>query len=117
MDSKIRLRELPVCPPDRSKHLNPGRFTVELSAEAERFVNFNILPQSAQFATTRWTNFFFDNDPIGGALGQIFGDGVDDQKLAGPPMRPLTAHTGYWAKEVAGSQPCIEQLTRILKNM
>ena len=31
---KQELRELPTCPPDRSRNLNPGRFTVALSAEA-----------------------------------------------------------------------------------
>ena len=79
--SKIALRELPTCPPDRSKNLNPGRYTVLLSAELERIKDFHILPQSAQFATVRWTNFYFHNDPIGGPLGAIFGKGIDDQRL------------------------------------
>ena len=117
LTSIIALRELPTCPPDRSKHLNPGRFTVRLSAELERIVDFDILPQSAQFATVRWTNFYFHNDPIGGPLRPVFGDGVDDQELRGPTLRPITAHIGYWNKYKLKDAPrCVAHLEKILKN-
>jgi hypothetical protein len=117
LTSMIALRELPVCPPDRSKHLNPGRFTVRLSAEIERIVDFDVLPQSAQFATVRWTNFFFHNDPIGGPLACIFGKGVDDHELRGPTLRPITAHIGYWNKYKLEDAPrCVAHLEKILKN-
>ena len=117
LTSMIALRELPTCPPDRSKHLNPGRFTVRLSAEIERIEDFDVLPQSAQFATVRWTNFYFDNDPIGGPLAEIFGKGVDDHALKGPALRPITAHIGYWNKLKLKDAPrCVEHLEKILKN-
>ena len=116
--NKINLRELPTCPPDRSKHLNPGRFTVKLSAELERIHdNMDILPQSAQFATVRWTNFYFHNDPIGGPLANNFGNGVHDFPLDGPALRPITAHIGYWNKYKLKDAPrCVAHLEKILKN-
>lgn len=117
LDAKIKLRELPSCPPDRSHHLNPGHFTVKLSAELERLADYDILPQSAQFATVRWTNFFFKNDPIGGPLGSIFGPGIDDRPLDGPPLRPITAHIGYWNKTLSGGGECVGRLESILKNV
>jgi hypothetical protein len=118
LESKINLRELPICPPDRSRHLNRGRFTVKLSAEADKFRDYDILPQTAQFAVTRWTNFFFDNDPIGGRLGRIFGPGVEDHELKGPPLRPLTAHTGYWEyRKLEGAMPCVDYLKKLFQNV
>jgi hypothetical protein len=80
-------------------------------------VDFDILPQSAQFATVRWTNFFFHNDPIGGPLASIFGKGVDDHELHGPTLRPITAHIGYWNKYKLKDAPlCVAHLEKILKN-
>ena len=117
LDAKIRLRELPTCPPDRSHHLNPGHFTVKLSDEIERIKDYDILPQSAQFATIRWTNFFFTNDPIGGPLGKVFGLGVDDRPLDGPSLLPVTAHVGYWNGKLSGAHACVDRLTLILKNL
>src|SRR5205085_10299053 len=72
LEDKKSLRELLTCPPDRSKHLNKARFSVQLDAEAKRIVDFPILPQGAMFACTRWTNFFFLNDPVGGPLASVF---------------------------------------------
>ena len=66
-----------------------------------------ILHHAAPFAATRWTNFFFADDPIGGPLANVFGYGVKDfevvpSKLCVEPARwydPLAGirlHTSYW---------------------
>ena len=74
------LRELPLCPPNRSVRDRPNGFAVHLRFEAA--VNDNdptlILHHAAPFAATRWTNFFFRDDPIGGPLANVFGYGVKD---------------------------------------
>lgn len=112
---KKSLRELLTCPPDRSKHLNKGRFSVQLKAEANRIVSFPILPQGAMFATTRWTNFFFENDPVGGSLAPVFLNGIEDVGLNPKEFRwrPISAHINYWTK-TAAAEPCVAHLRGIL---
>ena len=94
LEQKIKLRELPTCPPDRSRHLNPGSFVVGLAAEAERLDQYDILHHGACFAVTRWTNFWYPNDPVGGPLQPPFGCGIDDVRL--PNASPLMSHLKYW---------------------
>ena len=116
LDHKKQLRELLTCPPDRSRHLSKGHFTVKLSAEADRFLDFSILPQGAMFAITRWTNFFYTNDPVGGPLGHLFLRGIDDQPLKPIGLRsPLRAHISYWDKTRTAAAPCIATLRDILQ--
>ena len=101
---------------DRSRHLSKGHFTVKLSAEADRFLDFSILPQGAMFAITRWTNFFYTNDPVGGPLGHLFLRGIDDQPLKPIGLRsPLRAHISYWDKSRTAAAPCIATLRDILQ--
>ncbi|MGH8595360.1 MAG: hypothetical protein ACREXT_01730, partial [Gammaproteobacteria bacterium] len=114
LNEKIRLRELPTCPPDRSHNLNQGRFTVMLSAEADRIVDYSILQHHAYFALTRWTNFYFHNDPVGGPLSAIFGNGIKDVHLKGPAYRPLAAHVSYWKRACKGGGRCLARVRKIL---
>jgi hypothetical protein len=94
---KIELRELPTCPPDRSRTLNPGRFVVPLEAEAHMIHGKrDILHHAACFAITRWTNIWFRTDLIGGPLVEPFGKGIDDCELTPSPWFFVTAHTSYW---------------------
>jgi pimeloyl-ACP methyl ester carboxylesterase len=122
-NERARLRELPLCPPDRSVHDNPGEFAVHLRYEAvvAEYDRRMILHHAAPFAATRWTNFYFRDDPIGGPLANVFGDGVKDIKLRPEDLglgasrwyRPFSGfklHTRYWPK----SHP-IPELCSILK--
>jgi pimeloyl-ACP methyl ester carboxylesterase len=107
-NERARLRELPLCPPNRSLRDRPGGFAVHLLYETA--VNDNdqrlILHHAAPFAATRWTNFFFRDDPIGGPLANVFGYGVKDipvdpasLHLATPWYRLFSGfhlHTKYW---------------------
>jgi pimeloyl-ACP methyl ester carboxylesterase len=114
---KKQLRELPICPPDRSRNLSPGHFIVKLSAEIDPIPghDIDILHHGAHFALTRWTNLYFDNDLIGGPLVPVFGAGIEDIKLDGPVRGPLHAHTGYWRKQ--DPPTCsVQRLTGILKD-
>lgn len=113
---KISLRELVVCPPNRSQHVNKGRFTVPLSEEAEVFTSFPILNHGAPFAITRWTNFYYTNDLIGGPLHNVLQNGIQDVPLEPLRMRnPLKAHVNYWNCDCPAARPAIETLTAILK--
>jgi hypothetical protein len=110
---KKRLREFSICPPDRSHHLNKGRFTVPLSMEADRLVCHPILQQGGYFALTRWTNFYFSADPVGGPLKTPFGDGIEDVHLENGPASPIRAHVGYW--RAGKDHPSTQRLDAILK--
>lgn len=96
LSEKMTLRELPTCPPDRSKDVNKGRFTVLLGEEAPRFINYPILGHQAPFAITRWTNMYFSNDRIGGSLKSVFLRGIKEQELKPVRWPPMTAHVSYW---------------------
>jgi hypothetical protein len=106
---KTSLRELPTCPPNRSARDRPGGFAVHLWHEASGHENDPtlILHHAAPFALTRWTNFFYEADPIAGPLSNIFGNGicdipVDPTRMLGRPeghrrgFNGLKLHTGYW---------------------
>lgn len=98
LKSKIELRELPTCPPDRSRHLRPGHFVVDLSAEADRFNKYRILHHGACFALTRWTNFWYPNDPVGGPLCTPCGSGINDVRLENISVWPVKSHVSYWRR-------------------
>jgi hypothetical protein len=110
LDTKRMLRELPTCPPDRSQNLNPGHFVVDLSAEAERIEDYPILHHAACFAVTRWTNFWFPIDPIGGPLPAAFGTGIEDVPLANVSINPAKSHVSYWQR----SDKCVAKVRQIL---
>lgn len=87
-ERKVRLRELPTCPPDRSTTVNPGYYAVPLSAEAEPIgEDYQILHHAAHFALTRWTNFRLANDPVGYRL-DCLGGGIEGVE-AGISANPL----------------------------
>ena len=112
---KIGLRELVVCPPNRSQHVNPGRFTVPLSEEAEVFKPFPILNHGAPFAVTRWTNFYYTNDLVGGPLQNVLQNGIQDVPLEPVHIwNPMEAHVNYWNCDRPAARPAIKALTAIL---
>jgi hypothetical protein len=121
---KTSLRELPTCPPNRSARDRPGGFAVHLWHEAAGHENDPtlILHHAAPFSLTRWTNFFYKADPIGGPLANIFGNGIHDipidpTQLPGRPdghrlgFKRLKLHTRYWP----GFPNYIPELIEILK--
>ncbi len=97
-------REFAICPPLPES----GRsFTFWRRDEAQAAGSGNPPPlrvahHAAQFAVTRWTNIYAPRsrvlwgDPIGGAVGPIFGPGVRDVALAGAAGKRFVAHTLYW---------------------
>jgi len=110
---KHQLRELATCPPDRSRHLNVDHFTVELSNEADWLVDYTILPHSAPFALTRWTNFWFPRDPIGGPLRVPFGSAIKDIELTDVSFWPVASHLSYWTNSAS---PCVQTICQILRD-
>lgn len=107
---KIELRELPICPPDRSRHLRPGHFVVDLSAESERLDDYDILHHGACFAVTHWTNFWYPNDPVGGPLRAPFGSGIDDVQLPNASRCPVVSHVRYWQPGQGGEWPRLKDI-------
>jgi hypothetical protein len=120
LDAKVRLRELPTCPPDRSTTVNKGYYTVPLSAEAVPMEDdYPIIHHAAPFALTRWTNFHLKNDPLGYRLRGVLGQGIRDISIDdpdGPCM--FKAHTSYWLvgeRDRAWKNTVRDQMLSILK--
>jgi hypothetical protein len=111
-EAKKRLRELPTCPPDRSHSVKPGRFTINLSIETARIHDVLVLQHHAFFAVTRWTNFYFTHDIVGGKLEPVFGTGIKDVELSG--SRLLRAHSAYWALDHGIGAGCVDAVRSIL---
>ena len=125
LKQKQRLRELPTCPPDRSREVNKGRFVVKLSDELERFIDYHIIGHQAPFAITRWTNLCFSNDPVGGKLAPAFLNGIEDHELDPKSCCWLSSHVSYWKttknpetkdkRPVPEAEACVQRLRKILK--
>lgn len=87
-------RELPTCPPTKDKPESPYcTYPASDNAECVR------LHHAAIFAVTRWTNFYFLSDPIGGPLHDILGDGINDVELLPAPRNAWSDHVRYWGQE------------------
>jgi hypothetical protein len=90
---------------DDERDLDGGKSLLEkkvISFE-DRGRNVRVLHHAALFACTRWTNLYFEADPVGGRVGGAsrFGVAVKDVKVS--PVRfssrtPL-AHTAYWSED------------------
>ncbi|RME06144.1 MAG: hypothetical protein D6803_07305 [Anaerolineae bacterium] len=104
---RARQRELafPTCPPQPDPIDNQSYSFILVpyyrnSAGELRAVR--VLHHAAQFACTRWTNFYYPGDFIGGPLAPVFGPGVRDVslQLGGWKLRSYlpTTHTRYWRK-------------------
>ena len=111
---KTELRELPTCPPDPSRHVNPGHFTVPLSEEASVKNFYDILHHGALFAVTRWTNLYFTKDLIAGTVNNVFGEGIREVKLTEGPNSWLRSHISYWKPKAKNS---LDEISKILKNV
>jgi hypothetical protein len=100
-------KELPRCPPAAEKE--SYCFRAEGPGGGEEMM----LHHAALFALTRWTNFYFPGDLIGGPVAHHFGDGVLDIPCTFGPGREgwwllfkkrsnrLWSHVWYWRADVA----------------
>lgn len=97
-----KIRELPTCPPSPD------------ATDAHRFFyphgeHHVLIPHhAAHFTMTRWTNIYFANDFIGGALDEVFGQGIHDHKIKAKSSWwkrhfPFASHTAYWDKKEWGA--------------
>lgn len=91
-------RELPTCPPLEEERLYSYRLPPYEIEGGKRTIR--VLNHGAPFACTRWTNFFFPGDIIGGPLNSRFGNGIEDVRIGSRSHRlahflPFT-HTRYW---------------------
>jgi hypothetical protein len=114
-DRRTREREFPTCPP----RILDGdqRLTFKNPNDHKRHFH-----HGGQFALTRWTNLYFPvsqllwGDPIGGEVGQVFGDG-SGRNVADVPVftnaakrDSFFAHVLYWDLEQGTAAPHIEAL-------
>lgn len=93
---------MPTCPP----RLDGESFVYEPKDDGNRpggRTNVKLMHHAALFACTRWHNYYFRNDLVGGPLKPVLGEGIDDREIryAGPRAwlrgkLPLMSHTHYW---------------------
>lgn len=103
-------RELPHCPPVRE--LN-GRFSFDHKDvdDKGRPQHATILNQAAGFAVTAWTNLYFPcrnvliGDLVGGPVAPLFWPGVRDIPVATATWQGWLAHTHYWERNKADTDP------------
>ena len=71
---KRKLRELPTCPPDRSRTKRPGSFAWEHDLDGTKPTGPKklFLHHAAHFAITRWTNLHFADDVLAGPPKNAF---------------------------------------------
>jgi hypothetical protein len=99
-----KQREYPTAPPqaedERDEDGGKSLLEKKVISFENREKNVRVLHHAALFACTRWTNLYFDADPVGGRVGgsDRFGVAVEDVKVNPERMRSRTpvAHTCYW---------------------
>jgi hypothetical protein len=82
-------REFPTCPPqpNDSRDQQYGKDLLKTAGGSGRFLH-----HAAPFASTRWTNLYFDRDIIGGSIEEL-GTWIDNRPL---DSRGVFPHTKYW---------------------
>jgi hypothetical protein len=117
-ERRARERELPHCPPVRE--LN-GKFSfehrdVDDQGRAQRAV---VLNPAAPFAVVGWTNLYFPcrfvlkGDLVGGPVAPLFWPGVRDIPVATRTWGGWLAHTHYWQRNPADTDPATAPVPRL----
>jgi hypothetical protein len=115
---RARERELPHCPPVRE--LN-GKFSfehrdVDDRGRAQRAI---VLNHAALFAVVGWTNLYFPchfllkGDLVGGPIAPLFWPGVRDIAVKTRIWAGWLAHTHYWRRHPADTDPATAPLPRL----
>jgi hypothetical protein len=86
-------REYPTCPPQPNDQRDT-QYGVDLLLDTS--TGRHLLHHAALFACTRWTNFYFDSDIIGGPIACL-GGGIDNNRLDRPGG---FSHTQYWRPRI-----------------
>lgn len=116
-----KQREYPTVPPQSEDDRDQDGGKSLLEKKVISFENtekkVRVLHHAALFACTRWTNLYFEADPIGGKVGGAdrFGVAVADVKLR--PQRfgsrtPL-AHTAYWSEAETDARDALLNALRL----
>lgn len=117
-ERRARERELPHCPPVREL---TGRFSFRHRDidNKGRPQNAWVLNDAAVFAVTGWTNLYFPcrfvlkGDIVGGPVAPLFWPGVRDIAVATRTWGGWLAHTRYWQRNPADTDPATAPVTRL----
>jgi hypothetical protein len=88
-------REYPTCPPiihDSNKSNIPPAETFNFD-KVTHPLSIRLFNHSSPFATTKWTNIYYDKDFIGGPLQDKYGAGIRDIMVT---TKDLLCHIKYW---------------------
>lgn len=111
---KKNQREFPVSPPQLDHEDNHFAFNYDFKTATEKPVTIKMLHHAAHFAVTQWTNIYFKNDWVGGAVAPEFGKGVVDIEVVAKSKflrnMPLSTHTKYWSVKEDTSLKILKQV-------
>lgn len=105
MEQRKAERELPTCPPvtEEKKISYPVNYKAEdplTKAHVERTTY--CVHHAGHFAFTRWHNFYYAKDFVGGELSDVLGKGIIDKEVRTTNSFrnaiPFLNHTLYWGE-------------------
>ena len=115
-ERKKNQREFPTSPPQLDHRDRHFAFKHALKSITGKIEEIQMLHHAAYFAVTQWTNIYYTNDWIGGAMALEFGKGIQDIELTAKSkwLRriPMSTHTKYWDTHESES---LEKLKEMLK--
>ena len=113
---KKQQREFPTAPPQIDHEDKHFAFNLDYKNSEGNPVTIKTLHHAAVFAVTQWTNVYYSNDWIGGAMAPEFGEGIREVALrAGNKWLrtiPMATHTRYWDKKEIGG---LEEVRKLLQ--
>jgi hypothetical protein len=93
-------REYPTCPPTLDEHKKNNLWqakNIKFDGFEQTF-DYTHYNHSSPFAVTRWTNYYFSTDFLGGPLAEKFGLGIKDVRLPNCNLLKFypKGHNDYW---------------------
>lgn len=115
-ERKKLQREFATAPPQMDHEDKHFAFHQQYKTKEGKPVTINVLHHAAQFAVTQWTNIYYKNDWVGGAMDPVFGNGIRDIELKAKDkwLRsvPMSTHTKYWSRQESEGLEIIKELLK-----
>lgn len=112
-EERKKEREFPTSPPVKERDGGISYWRV-----MDGGIRMNIINHAGPFAFTRWHNFYYKSDYVGGPLRGVFGRGIRDTVVRSSSWAngiPFLMHTRYWGAAGANNEPIRQSVSLIKK--